>query len=123
MFQELFPIVATSDMERALAFYRDAMGAVPNYQFPADGEPQFVALALGPSTVGLARSDKPVTAANDRISLWVYVSDCDVAVERLRAAGARIVAEPAEQPWGERIAIVADPDGNHVIIGAREPQG
>jgi lactoylglutathione lyase len=30
-----------------------------------------------------------------------------------------VLEEPADQPWGERIARVPDPDGNMVIIGAR----
>ena len=58
-------------------------------------------------------------AIPQRFSLWVYATDCDAAVERLRAAGSTIVAEPADQPWGERIGIVADPDGNTVMIGQR----
>jgi lactoylglutathione lyase len=54
-------------------------------------------------------------------SLWVYTDDCDGLVARLRAAGTPIVAEPADQPWGERIARVLDPDGTTVIIGQRSP--
>jgi lactoylglutathione lyase len=29
----------------------------------------------------------------------------------------QILAAPADQPWGERIARVLDPDGNVVIVG------
>ncbi|MEV4411558.1 hypothetical protein [Catellatospora sp. NPDC049609] len=36
------------------------------------------------------------------------------------ARPARVLAEPAEQPWGERIALVADLDGNTVMLGARQ---
>jgi lactoylglutathione lyase len=28
-----------------------------------------------------------------------------------------IAEEPADQPWGERVARVLDPDGNLVLIG------
>ena len=34
MFTELFPIVATTDMSRALGFYRDLLGGLVNYEFP-----------------------------------------------------------------------------------------
>lgn len=54
-----------------------------------------------------------------RFGLWVYADDCDAAVERLRTAGVEIVEEPADQPWGERVARVLDPDGNLVIVGQR----
>ena len=52
-------------------------------------------------------------------SVWVYASDCDAAVELLRSAGTPVLEEPADQPWGERVAKVGDPDGNVVIIGSR----
>jgi lactoylglutathione lyase len=51
--------------------------------------------------------------------MWVYADDCDAAVDRLRAGGVRVLQEPEDQPWGERIARVHDPDGNEVIIGSR----
>ena len=55
--------------------------------------------------------------------MWIYAEDCDAAIERLRAAGVAVVVEPADQPWGERMAHVLDPDGNEVMIGARvEPR-
>ncbi len=39
--------------------------------------------------------------------------------DRLRGAGVTIVEEPVDQPWGERVARVRDPDGNDVLIGQR----
>jgi lactoylglutathione lyase len=41
------------------------------------------------------------------------------AVAQLRTAGHAVLYEPANQPWGERMAYVADPDGNPVMICAR----
>jgi len=29
-----------------------------------------------------------------------------------------VVLEPADQPWGERVAYLADPDGNLVMLTA-----
>jgi uncharacterized glyoxalase superfamily protein PhnB len=49
----------------------------------------------------------------------VYADDCDAAVDRLRAAGVSVLEPPEDQPWGERVAKVLDPDGNVVIIGAK----
>lgn len=51
-------------------------------------------------------------------SLWLYADDVDAAVAELQEAGVRVIAEPADQPWGERVASVADPDGYLVHIGA-----
>jgi lactoylglutathione lyase len=55
----------------------------------------------------------------DRFSLWVYADDCDAAVARMRGASVTIVADPADQPWGERMARVLDPDGNLVHVASR----
>lgn len=119
MFDEIFPIVVTADLERALGFYRDALGGTVTYRFPEHGDPGYVALAIGSSQIGVGVDPEVARQGRGRISLWVYTDDCDAAVERLRAAGVVITEEPADQPWGERMARVEDPDGNEVVIGAR----
>jgi lactoylglutathione lyase len=122
MITSLFPIVSTADLPRALAFYRDLLGGSVTYEFPGpDGEPGYVGVDLGDSHLGIGREPAAEAggSAPSAISLWVYTDDCDAAVERLRAAGVPIVEEPIDQPWGERVARVRDPDGNEVIVGAR----
>jgi lactoylglutathione lyase len=123
MFQELFAILTTGDLPRALGFYRDLLGFELTYQFPPDGEPGYVALELGRSHLGIgadpaAAEDAPGTDGR-RFTLWVYAEDCDAAVEHLRGHGVPVLAEPADQPWGERMAEVADPDGTRVIVASR----
>jgi len=43
---------------------------------------------------------------------YVYVTDCDAAYRRALAAGATSKQEPADQPYGDRTAAVADPFRN-----------
>ena len=121
MFTSLFPILATTDMTRALAFYCDVIGATVVFEFPApDGTAAYVGLDIGSSHLGIGL--EPGLQPMDRrrpISLWVYADDCDRAVERLRSSGVTITEEPMDQPWGERVARALDPDGNEVIIGSR----
>ena len=119
MFTAMFPILSTPDVERALAFYRDLLGATVTYQFPPDGEPGYVGLRLGDSHFGIGRQEEPGELVNNRMTLWAYADDCDAAVDRLAAAGVKVLQPPADQAWGERIAIVEDPDGNRVIVGQR----
>lgn len=118
MFTTLFPIITTADLPAALGFYRDLLGAKVGYELPGpDGEPGYVGLELGTAHLGIGRDPAAPTEPSARFTLWVYADDCDAAVERLRTAGVEIVEEPADQPWGERITRVLDPDGNLVIIG------
>jgi lactoylglutathione lyase len=119
VFTQLFPILTTPDLDGALRFYRDLLGGVVTYTFPGpEGAPAYVGLELGTSHLGIGRDPAAVPADRRAISLWVYAADCDAAVARLRAGGVPILEEPADQPWGERIARVHDPDGNVVIVGA-----
>ncbi|MFC4070276.1 VOC family protein [Actinoplanes subglobosus] len=120
MFDEMFPILTTTDLARSLRFWRDLLGGEVTYRFPPEGDPVYVALDLGRSHLGIGQQDEPGTLVNDRITLWVYAADCDAGVARLRAGGAEVLREPEDQPWGERMATVADPDGNRVIIAARD---
>lgn len=116
---QLFPIVATVDLSRALGFYRDLLGGTVAYEFPGpDGEVAYAGIDLGGSHLGIGYTPNlPVASAPRPISLWVYVDDCDAAVATLMAAGVTVTEEPADQPWGERVARVLDPDGNEVILG------
>jgi lactoylglutathione lyase len=122
--QEIFPILTTPDLSRALAFYRDGLDGEITYRFPADGEPQYLSLRFGASSLGIAAqpADSPPSSQSGvagPFALWAYVDDCDATVERLRAAGVPVLEPPVDQPWGERMATVADPDGNRVMVAAR----
>jgi predicted enzyme related to lactoylglutathione lyase len=51
-----------------------------------------------------------------RHELFAYVVDVDATVAGLREAGTTIVREPVDMFWGERLAYVADPEGNLVVL-------
>jgi uncharacterized glyoxalase superfamily protein PhnB len=116
MFTEAFPILTVRDLPAALAFYTGLLGFRESYRFPGEGEAQFVTVKLGTSELGLAAGEAEPAAS---FSLCVYTDDCDAAVGQLRAAGTPVVEEPADQPWGERMARVTDPAGNGIVIVAR----
>ena len=110
---EAFPIISVHDLAAARDFYA-ALGFAQTFQFPAEGEPGFVTMARGSSTIGIGAGGDEA----DRFGYWVYVDDVDTTLERLRAAGAVVVAPPEDQPWGERLARTRDPAGNLVYLGA-----
>lgn len=126
-FKSTFPILYTEDLSRSVAFYRELLGFAETYRFPAEGEPEFVALELDEGSIGLADISKTTEgihgrplrpASGHRFELCVYADDVDAAIAKLRAAGVPVLAEPADQPWGERLAYVEDPAGNPVHITA-----
>jgi uncharacterized glyoxalase superfamily protein PhnB len=115
-FFDAFAILQVSDVERSLRFYRDQLGYEVTYTFPDDGEPQFVSLDVGGSKLGLGAAAGPVEAGSTAI--WGYTDDVDATFASLVEAGAPVVAEPADMPWGERVASVSDPDGYTIHLGA-----
>ena len=53
MFTSLFPILVTADLNAALGFYRDLLGATVSFEFPGpDGEPAYAGLESAPATWG-----------------------------------------------------------------------
>jgi catechol 2,3-dioxygenase-like lactoylglutathione lyase family enzyme len=124
--------VQVHDPDLALAFYRDALGlelrndvvresfrwitvgaasqpgveiVLTNYVngSPADGDALAALLAKG--------------ALN---GVHFHTHDLDATFEKVRASGAEIVQEPAEQPWGVRDCAFRDPAGN--LIRINEPR-
>jgi len=129
VFSTAFPIVYCDDLPRSLRFYRDLLGFRVTFSHPEQGEPGFVALQLGegaelaladvrdPEAVPLhGKTVRP--ASGHGFELCVYADDVDDAVTALRAAGVPVLAEPADQPWGDRMAYVEDPQGNPVMLCA-----
>lgn len=118
---DLFPIIEVRDVERSLVFWRDLLGGRVTSTFPGDdGTIAFASVQLGQSSIGIGGPASEVTHGS--IILWAYVDAVDPLIERLRAAGVTIAAEPADQPWGERTARVLDPDGHVVMLGQRAPR-
>jgi lactoylglutathione lyase len=117
-------MLSCADLERSLEFYGGLLGGIENYRFPETGDPAFVALTIGEaSEVGLGglseepphgRPQRP--ASGHRIELCVYVDDVDETFTRATRRGFEVVAAPADMPWGERVAWIADPDGNLVML-------
>jgi len=117
MIESAFPILEVSDVQAALAFYRDALGGVVTYEFPpGSDDPVYVALAVGSSSLGIGLEESPLPPGN--VQLWFYVDDVDRMTRELAAAGASVVEEPVDQPWGERTSLVTDPFGTRIRLGA-----
>ena len=52
-------------------------------------------------------------------SLYVYVDDVDAHCGRAREAGAEIIEEPSDQPYGDRRYGACDPEGHHWYFASR----
>lgn len=120
--------LAVSDMGRAIAFY-SRLGA----QFPPEAEKHPHAEAsLGPSmrlmldTEAMLRQIDPEWSGSPagRLGLAVRLSDpsaLDLLYAEFAADGFG-VKQPWDAFWGQRYAVVRDPDGQHVDLYAPLPE-
>jgi uncharacterized glyoxalase superfamily protein PhnB len=120
---DVFPIINCADLTAAREFYVTVFGGVQAYQFPESGEPVYLTLtigagqvALGIGTVPAAYGETPLPATGHAVDLCIYVPDLDATVDRALSAGGTVPVEPADMPWGERVAYVRDPEGTMILV-------
>ncbi|MEV4888127.1 VOC family protein [Nonomuraea sp. NPDC055795] len=106
------PIITTPDLARLQTFYERLLGAVEVHRVPGF----FVGLKLGGSELGLVNDEATDLSAAQRMLLSVAVEDVDGLLERVEAAGGRVLGPPTDMPWGQRVAHIHDPDGNMVNL-------
>jgi predicted enzyme related to lactoylglutathione lyase len=102
-------VVSVADRRRALVLYRDALGLAEKY---TAGE--VVMLAIPGVETELLLHERPPTPGAAGVAVTFLVSDVDAATAAAERAGAAVIDAPADQPWGERQAVLNDLDG-HVI--------
>jgi catechol 2,3-dioxygenase-like lactoylglutathione lyase family enzyme len=121
MFRDCLTTLYCADLDAALRFYRDRLGFTETFRYPRDGAPLHVELRLGGAVIALSTLDAiaayglPATRG-EPFELALGADDTDAAVATLRADGVRVLTEPMIAPNGQRVAYVADPDGNRVRI-------
>ena len=118
--------VVVDDMPKAVAFYRE-LGL--EFADDADSQPHTEAelpggLRLALDTVETIRSFHPEwqpPSGDGRVGLAFACdspADVDATYQRLTGAGYAGRKEPWDAFWGQRYALVADPDGNGVDLFA-----
>lgn len=112
----IVPIVTTDRLRETRAFYVDVLG----FQLSFDHD-QYLGVrtgAPGSAELGfmLPDADAPHRFEGRGLTFALRVADADHECERLRRLGVAILAEPADQPWGGRSFVVADPNGVAVVI-------
>jgi predicted enzyme related to lactoylglutathione lyase len=99
-----------SDLERAVEFYERILELPKKYQFST-----YAGFDCGGVEIGL-RPGTPVGEQEGAPCVNFLVRDVDEACRTLRERGVRLLKEPHDTPWGGRIALLADPDGNRLQL-------
>ena len=118
----LTPFLVVRDPAKSLAFYQEAFGFGPGDVMTDDTgaithadlrwQDQII-LMLSPEYPDGSRVAPITSGAKPSSILSVYAPDIDALCERARGAGATVLAEPADMPWGDRLTTLVDLDGYH----------
>ncbi|MFI6039502.1 VOC family protein [Streptomyces sp. NPDC051315] len=119
--------IAVDDHDRAIAFYRDVLGlelrndvGFEGMRWVTVGAPSQpdVDIVLEPPAAdpNTSPADKRAMAelmAKGLLRGVIFATDdCDATFERIAAAGAEVLQEPMDQPYGVRDCAFRDPAGN-----------
>jgi uncharacterized glyoxalase superfamily protein PhnB len=111
------PYLHYHDPNAAIEFLTKAFGFELRFAHREDGVVRHAQLGVGDATfmLGPAYPDFRSAAASAlpalHASVWCYVDDADAHCARARAAGARILREPMDQPYGVREYDALDLEG------------
>ena len=120
--------VLVHDPEVALGFYRDVLGLELRNDV-ARGDYRWITVGAGSQpgvAIVLTNYLNGSPADSDALAgllakgalngVHFHADDLDAAFAQVRDAGAEIVQEPTDQPWGARDFAVRDPSGNMVRV-------
>ncbi len=103
-----------TDLDRAVAFYRDHLGL--DHQM-TDAEHGYASFQAGPVRLGLARVEgEHAHLAGRHTGVGFDVEDLEAEHARLAKLGVRFPQPPRREPWGGFMALVEDPDGNVLYL-------
>ncbi|MFD1537566.1 VOC family protein [Nonomuraea guangzhouensis] len=119
--------IAVDDHDKALAFYRDVLGLEVRNDVGFEGmrwvtvgapsQPD-VDIVLEPPVANPNASPADKQAMAELLAKGLLrgvifrTDDCDATFERISAAGAEVLQEPIDQPYGVRDCAFRDPSGN-----------
>ncbi|GAY08825.1 VOC family protein [Pseudonocardia sp. N23] len=106
-------IVSVADLDTALRFYRDVLA------LPVGTRTTDVVFLPVPGGTELMLHERPSQPSAAGVALSFAVDDVDATTDAAVSAGCGVLDAPADQPWGERQAVLTDPDGHVVCLVTR----
>jgi PhnB protein len=125
--QTIIPHLVVGDASAALAFYVKALGATETMRMPSDDGKRILHSQIEfNGALIFIRDDFPEYRAEHgdqgvlppsllggtSVTMHVDVPNCDEAIDRMAAAGAKILMPPGDMFWGARYGMVMDPFGH-----------
>lgn len=109
--------LAVANVSASIEFLERAFGFSRGVVLPPDGNGhlRYAEMRHGDSVVILVRKGDTTSPTSGAPALYTYVDDVDTALGQARKAGAG-VDDAEDRPWGDRTAVVTDPDGYRWVL-------
>jgi len=122
----IHPTVRYNDPKAAMAFLTEALGFVQGtVSLADDGTVGHAELSFGGGVIMVGtRTEPPGPWDTGRAVIYLVAADpaaVDAHHDRAVAAGATVLQELVDQPYGSREYAVADPEGNVWSVGSYRP--
>ena len=110
--------IPVTDVKRARQFYEGVLGLQLTEEM---GKGHWIEYAIGDGTLALANFPEQWKPSANGTSVALEMENFDEAIKPLRDRNVPFDAEPFESPCCH-MAVVADPDGNKIIIHKLKPE-
>lgn len=117
-FPRITPYLLYEDVDAIVDWLVESCGFTERLRMAGeDGRSNHAEVALGDGVVMMGNPgtgyQNPRRRGGHTQLVYVYVDDVDAHCERVRASGATILREPADQFYGDRTYGVEDAEGHH----------
>lgn len=118
--QEFIPYLSVTDANKAVTFYSKIFDASPwlLLNMP-DGRVMHCEFRIGNTRFFISEelpehggTPSPKSLGSTSVAIHLYVTDCDLMVEKMNTNGSEVLMAPVDMFWGERFARVRDPFGH-----------
>jgi glyoxylase I family protein len=116
--QQLWPLLAVTDIERSIAFYRDQLGFTVVGDAKNKGRVYWCRLHRGGASIMLQQAEAEDGSRELRgrgVALYFVCDDADVAYAELTARGLKL-DPPTTACYGMRQVFVPEPDGYSICF-------
>lgn len=125
-YTSLSTVLTVGNIRRAVDFYTKAFGFNVRVMMEGPQGPMHAELRLRDGTLMLSPEShdnhnlSANTIGDTPATIYVLVENVDDVFNRALAAGGKILMPVADMFWGDRTAMVADPDGNKWMIATHK---
>jgi predicted enzyme related to lactoylglutathione lyase len=98
--------VSVADLASSRKIYEHPLELALKYEAPG------MAMLVTSDGIELQLHERPPTPGDSGVAISFGVDDVDKVTLAAIQAGAALIKEPADQPWGERQSVLHDVDGH-----------